>query len=532
MIKLYFRQRNYPLLLERLNQLFELVPQLSKSYVEESITKMIARYSSSPDVSFINSFYNCLLKHSDSDRTWLKINTNLLNLYIENGHYEKFPELLLTIYERLKTTSESTQKSFTLEVIAAEIEYLSRTKNHNLLRMSQLYRKSLQITTAVTHPKILGTIRECGAKVQFYRGNFEKARLEFYESFKNYDEAGSPLKKQILKYLALCSLLTENEFDPFDTQETQTYAQMSEFANLLLLIDEYHSMNLTEFNRVLKLISSGEDPLSNDDIFKHASKQILSNLRSKALISYINSYKSIKLQFLSERLQLDDNELELLILKLVNSGRLTDIRIDFTNKIVYTQKSTTQLIPASLTANDIFYNIRALDVMNLDATQSKSLILNAEDRMDLDNGTKPAITGVFFSNMASQDLTSKPLSLLHKLFFSIDRPSQDKDWFPVIESWYSFMISAIPPSIKGEVSQMDQIYSEQRAENALNTSVNKPNDLANINTKGGLLNSAINPEENEADNDEPGVIEQVHKTDILGAWYNQARTYYDSLVTK
>ncbi|EGW32800.1 uncharacterized protein SPAPADRAFT_49746 [Spathaspora passalidarum NRRL Y-27907] len=516
LIKLNFKQNNHNKALEYLQDLFVLVPQISKSYVEESVSKMIARYSSATDTSFMPRFYTLVLEHigQSNDRIWLKVNTNLLNTYLENEEYDKCPVLIEKIHAKLEHVSESTRKSFSLEVIAAEIDFLARTKNLKLSRMIQLYRKSLDITTAVTHPRILGMIRECGGKVQFYRCNYEKARLEFYESFKSYDEAGSPLKNRILKYLALCSLLTENEFNPFDSQETRTYTQMPEFTNLLMLIREYHNSDLTKFHQALEKMKEEKDELYLDDIFTHASKQIISNLRANALMNYIQAYKSIRLELISQKLQLDKNELESLVLKLVNEGRLSDIRIDFVNSVIYSEKASEQLIPQVLAPKEIYGNVKALDLINLESGHSTT----SYDHMEIDNPKAP----VYFTDVPGTALEDKPVSLLKKLFLVIDSTLKPNDWFKAIEDWYAFMVSAVPPSVKTELSQKDQIHSEQRAENAIiaSTSLN-----IGANTKGLLVDDSL-------DQDESFSVEQIHKTDLLRASYRNIQTYYDSLNSK
>jgi len=48
-----------------------------------------------------------------------------------------------------------------------------------------------------------------------------KAQIDFFEAFKAYDEAGSPQRIQVLKYLVLAHMLTESDIDPFDSQETK-----------------------------------------------------------------------------------------------------------------------------------------------------------------------------------------------------------------------------------------------------------------------------------------------------------------------
>ena len=52
-------------------------------------------------------------------------------------------------------------------------------------------------------------------------GQWNKASEDFFESFRNYDEAGSPQRIQVLKYLVLANMLTGSEVNPFDSQETK-----------------------------------------------------------------------------------------------------------------------------------------------------------------------------------------------------------------------------------------------------------------------------------------------------------------------
>jgi hypothetical protein len=54
-------------------------------------------------------------------------------------------------------------------------------------------------------------------------GHWRRASEDFFESFRNYDEAGSPQRIQVLKYLVLANMLTGSEVNPFDSQETKPY---------------------------------------------------------------------------------------------------------------------------------------------------------------------------------------------------------------------------------------------------------------------------------------------------------------------
>lgn len=83
----------------------------------------------------------------------------------------------------------------------------------------------------------MGVIKECGGKMWmgesrslksfrvtrliFAPGQWNRASEDFFESFRNYDEAGSQQRIQVLKYLVLANMLTGSEVNPFDSQETK-----------------------------------------------------------------------------------------------------------------------------------------------------------------------------------------------------------------------------------------------------------------------------------------------------------------------
>ena len=47
----------------------------------------------------------------------------------------------------------------------------------------------------------MGIIRECGGKMHMAERQWAEAATDFFEAFKNYDEAGNPRRIQCLKYL-------------------------------------------------------------------------------------------------------------------------------------------------------------------------------------------------------------------------------------------------------------------------------------------------------------------------------------------
>ena len=68
--------------------------------------------------------------------------------------------------------------------------------------MQQLYQKALAIKSAIPHPRIMGIIRECGGKMHMAERQWAEAATDFFEAFKNYDEAGNQRRIQCLKYVS------------------------------------------------------------------------------------------------------------------------------------------------------------------------------------------------------------------------------------------------------------------------------------------------------------------------------------------
>ena len=66
--------------------------------------------------------------------------------------------------------------------------------------VQQLYKQALTIKSAIPHPRIMGIIHECGGKMNMAERQWAEAATDFFEAFKNYDEAGTHRRIQCLKY--------------------------------------------------------------------------------------------------------------------------------------------------------------------------------------------------------------------------------------------------------------------------------------------------------------------------------------------
>ena len=167
---------------------------------------------------------------------------------------------------------------------------------------------------------MLAMIRECGGKMHVREGEYEKAYADFFEAFKNYDEAGSPKRTQCLKFLVLTVMLRESQIDPFESPELKAYAQNSQLIGFLKLFNAYKSSDIKSFEYVLQNYWSDimDDPFIEDQM-----EDLVRGLRCTAVLNYIKPQKSISLAELSSELCIPEDELENILLVLIEDKRAT-----------------------------------------------------------------------------------------------------------------------------------------------------------------------------------------------------------------
>ena len=167
---------------------------------------------------------------------------------------------------------DNSRGTLLLEILALEIQMYTETKNNK--KLSEIYDQTLHVKSAIPHPRIMGIIRECGGKmhmservsflVQFltrsknwlkemlYTGEWGKAQVDFFEAFRNYDEAGSPQRTQVLKYLVLAHMLMGSDIDPFDSQETKPYKNDRQIQAMTNLVVAYQRREVHEAEKIIR----------------------------------------------------------------------------------------------------------------------------------------------------------------------------------------------------------------------------------------------------------------------------------------
>jgi len=218
--------------------------------------------------------------------------------------------------QREDGTDDPSKGTYSLEAYALEIQMYAETRNNK--RMKGLYLRALRVRSAVPHPKIMGIIRECGGKMHMSEENWTDAQSDFFESFRNYDEAGSLQRIQVLKYLVLTTMLMGSDINPFDSQETKPYKNDPRIAAMTELVDAYQRDDIAQYELVLQ---KNEDLLADPFIAENID-EVTRNMRTKAVIKLVAPYTRFRLDFIAKRLKIEVQEVQDIIGFLIMDKKL------------------------------------------------------------------------------------------------------------------------------------------------------------------------------------------------------------------
>ncbi|KAJ8113948.1 hypothetical protein ONZ43_g5025 [Nemania bipapillata] len=326
-IKLEFQLGRYDKAVEHYTELLTYVRSaVTRNYSEKSINNMldfIERESENDAAQrCMEQFYALTLtcfQSTNNERLWLKTNIKLAKLLLDRKEYlagaRKLRELQKAC-QREDGSDDPSKGTYSLEIYALEIQMYSDTRNNKQLKV--LYQKALRVRSAVPHPKIMGIIRECGGKMHMSEENWEDASSDFFESFRNYDEAGSLQRIQVLKYLILTTMLMKSDINPFDSQETKPYRNDPRIAAMTELVDAYQR---DDMHRYVNVLQKNQDILADPFIAENID-EVTRNMRTKAVVKLIAPYTRMKLGWIARQLKISEAEVQDILGYLIIDGQI------------------------------------------------------------------------------------------------------------------------------------------------------------------------------------------------------------------
>lgn len=332
MVKLSFKMGNRDQTLKYYKELLTYTKSaVTRNYSEKSINNTLEFISSSSDMQFLEEFYSttlATLEDGKNDRLWVKTNLKLAKLWLDRQEYTRLNKILRLLHSSCQTddgTDDQRKGTHLLEIFALEIQMYTATKNNKKLKA--LYQQCLQVKSAIPHPRIMGIIRECGGKMHMGGKEWDAAQTDFFESFCNYDEAGSPGRIQVLKYLVLANMLMESQINPFDSQETKPYKNDPQIVAMTNLVSAFQRKEIREFE---KLLRENHRTIMGDPFIRQYIDDVLRNIRTQVLIRLIEPYTRIEIPYVSTQLNIPEQDVEDLLVGLILDNKISG-RIDQIN---------------------------------------------------------------------------------------------------------------------------------------------------------------------------------------------------------
>lgn len=148
--------------------------------------------------------------------------------------------------------------------------------------------------------------------------NWPEAQSDFFESFRNYDEAGSLQRIQVLKYLLLTTMLMKSTINPFDSQETKPYKSDPRILPMTELVDAYQRDDVHGYEQVLQ---KNQDILADPFIAENID-EVTRNMRTKGVLKLIASYSRMRLDWIARKLKISEPEVQDILGFLIVDGKI------------------------------------------------------------------------------------------------------------------------------------------------------------------------------------------------------------------
>ncbi|KAH9808903.1 PCI domain-containing protein [Melampsora americana] len=333
--KLNFRRGNYQ---EALSTYTELLgychSAVTRNAVEKSINGILDYVSAAQDLDtdLMKKWYEVTQKaldESKNERLSVKTDLKLAKIWLERKEYTGLEQVITKLHAAIdgpivSSHAEASQQrkdsiesdnsigTLLLEVLAIEIQMYTDRKESKKLR--KIYDQTLNVKSTIPHPRIMGIIRECGGKMHMSEKEWAKAQIDFFEAFKNYDEAGSPQRISSLKYLVLAHMLMDSEIDPFDSQETKPYKQDPQIVAMTNLVSAYQVRDVHEAERILK---TNKATIMDDPFIAMYIQDVLVSLRTQWILTMLKSYTRIEVSYLAKQLRITNGEVEEMLILLI-----------------------------------------------------------------------------------------------------------------------------------------------------------------------------------------------------------------------
>ncbi|KAA6423642.1 hypothetical protein WJX79_007481 [Trebouxia sp. C0005] len=323
-VKIHFKLGNHADMLKAYSEMLSYTKSaVTRNQSEKKINSLLDHVSQSSDMKLLQDFYSSTLSslaEANNERLWFKTQLKLCGLWFKLKEFSRMHKILKELHRACQNpdgTEDLKKGTQLLEVYALEIQMYTEQKDTK--RLKQLYQKALTVKSAIPHPRIMGIIRECGGKMHMHERIWSEAATDFFEAFKNYDEAGAVRRIQCLKYLVLANMLMESSVDPFDAQEAKPYKSDGEVLAMTNLVNAYQENNIKEFEKILR---TNKRTIYDDPFIRNYIEDLLKNIRTQVVLNIVQPYTRIRIPFISKHLNIPEHDVEQLLVSLILDNRI------------------------------------------------------------------------------------------------------------------------------------------------------------------------------------------------------------------
>lgn len=315
-------------------EMLKYVANVTRNQCTDSINSILDTVNNCTDLGIVSQMYEVTLdalKTAGNERMCFTINAKLAKAYMQGGNHQGGKRITDELHKSCQLpdgTDDMTKGSCLLEVYGLHVQYCSVVGDVQHLR--SIYPKITNLQAAVEDPRTMGFVREEGGKMYMGMEQWGAAYNEFYEGFRNYQEAGNKRAKDCLKYVVLANMLALSDINPFAAREAKVYQDEKEVAAMMQLRLAYEKNDLSHFEKTLR---NKQNRILDDPFIMLYIDPLKHRMREQVLLALVRPYDRCTIKFMAKELNLQPEAVEGLLVALILDKRLHG-RIDQINGYV------------------------------------------------------------------------------------------------------------------------------------------------------------------------------------------------------
>eukprot|EP00922_Rhytidocystis_sp_ex-Travisia-forbesii_P002705 GHVS01003995.1.p1 GENE.GHVS01003995.1~~GHVS01003995.1.p1 ORF type:complete len:312 (+),score=58.45 GHVS01003995.1:91-1026(+) len=172
---------------------------------------------------------------------WFSVCRRLSGLLLQSGNVMALDNLIAQLHQSIKHPSN--RCLFELYALEVQVRRLAGREG-----VEGLVAKAQAIRSAAADPKDLAIIGHEHGHICMTQQNWNLAYNEFFEAFRNYQEAASSSRgKRALVCAVFCNMMAESEINPFDSQEARSYQNDEDLAQIVALRIAFEAKDMKTF---------------------------------------------------------------------------------------------------------------------------------------------------------------------------------------------------------------------------------------------------------------------------------------------